>query len=469
MRNILPNVFLSAIIFYSLYGLLFSLGISFINLNDFLRALIQTTLSTVAVCVVGLVSGFAISSVSKKYRFAILILALVPQFVPSNFFMISTIMALDFLNWKVEGVAGVVLFHTILNAGLASVMFSTLYEKYLYAYVDIQNIFSVSKWRFFVAILKSGFLINSAAIFIFFLIIHSLSFSIPLILSDKTLSFEQILYDSLIQGQALFSVFVIGLFYSLLSLVKKEMNMISPYLKSSSSLRACSLKNIPGFFILIIPSALFLIHILRAPGSFEGVGSELPLLLKAFRGQLEILLVSGCLFFLTIMFGLKKDLSKSKLMYFFIPSVSLILFSSFMLSSFEPEFLVIGVGVYLSILIFILALLNSAFINFHKNKEVLLIYNIRDELSLFLKTEKTSVILSFALMSIWVGGDYVFSGSLARNFVSFGSLSRASLARYEIIESQVYSILSLVSSVCFILIFILVVYGKDIRFLPKKR
>jgi thiamine transport system permease protein len=236
------------------------------SLLTFIQTILQSIASSVFSILLGIVGASGLLFLSQsRFKKAVEILFLIPNFLPSLFILISTLQMFQILNslgiYFPLGFWGVVIIHTLINAGLISVALTHQIESRLGTNIELAIVEGASFWRLWRAAL--GALRSDLWRLSFFVFVFSFSsFSIPLVVGQgggETL--EVLIYKTVIgEGNIKF-----GIILALLQLV--FLALISRYFQKpifDTSNKKCSLKKMSSLLPLVLFSLIFIFLIISS-------------------------------------------------------------------------------------------------------------------------------------------------------------------------------------------------------------
>lgn len=465
---VMSRFLLFPFILFPWLGLLFFLSNfnfsgSSISVEEIYLVITQVLVSTGCVCFGGVLGGASLLFTEVRLRRIMSLGFIALQLLPLNLYLSSVYGLLDFIGLRLSPLVELCLFHILLNVGFSSLVFYFLLSPVVPRLYDVERIYNLGFPKFCFLLFKSDLLSSFARVVGFFALVHGLSFSLPLIVSEKALSFEVLLYQNLFLGRGAVLVLLVTGFHFLVGKEhkpKKGILMNKGLSFSRSLIPTCIL------VFLQIPFFTVLFGIIELPLSWLTSSGKpsLPDLFPALGGQILVLSSVFLIYSFLLWASVKRNFFYSWEFRFFIPSGALLLFSSFFLIDFFPRVLLLAVCLVTSSLLFLALFLGPAFERLQSFEDLFRIFSKARRLEVFLKTERWPILGGLLFLMVWSGGDYVYSGALAgTEFYTLGSLSQDVLQRHMIQESQMISILSFIVSLVFFGIIALVIYGKDIK------
>ncbi|MEQ1664578.1 MAG: hypothetical protein ABL927_04300, partial [Bdellovibrionales bacterium] len=236
------------------------------SILTFTQTIFQSTASAVFSIILGIVGASGLLFLTRsRFKKVVEILFLIPNFLPSLFVLIATLQMFQLLNtigiYFPLGFWGVVIIHTLVNAGLISVALTHQIESRLGTNIELAIVEGASFWRLWMAAL--GALKSDLWRLSFFVFVFSFSsFSIPLVVGQgggETL--EVLIYKTVIgAGNIKF-----GIILALLQLV--FLAFISRYFQRpifDTSKKKCSLKKMSSLVPLVLFSLIFIFLIISS-------------------------------------------------------------------------------------------------------------------------------------------------------------------------------------------------------------
>lgn len=196
----------------------------------------QAFLSTIITVFLAGLGGIGLLSLKKqKTNKQLTFFFLLPNFIPSLFVLLSFFSISSWFSFIFYGLPAIVLLHTMINVGLCSILFSTLFKQKLSGIANLACLEGSKAWAFWwvgIKFLKYEVLILA----LFFFAFYFTSFSVPLLLgSGLDRSLEVFIYEKiLLEGQwaeamflSLVQIFVFTGLALCFYFLKKKYNLFS--------------------------------------------------------------------------------------------------------------------------------------------------------------------------------------------------------------------------------------------------
>lgn len=149
-------------------------------LQVLLGALLQACLSTFVTLIMGglgcLGLIYILGRIPYSWHSTLLFLVLSPSFIPP---LVLVTLSIKVFGSLLTGLTGVVFFHTLMNLGLASVIFYKLLSHKAYPWIRFAIVSGVSRKRFIIKALIPSLAQDLAWVIFYFFILYFFSFSIP--------------------------------------------------------------------------------------------------------------------------------------------------------------------------------------------------------------------------------------------------------------------------------------------------
>lgn len=277
---------------------------------------------------------------SGKKRFLCEILCLLPNFLPPLFILLGT---LNVLQPFPMGVAGVVIVHTIMNFGLAAVLFASVLDTKLGGVAELAYVEGVSRRTFYFRVLAPMLKKDLVLVGLFIFVICFGSFAVPLIVGGgKGTTMEVLIYEKIRLsnewGEAVVIAFLQSSFIFALSFFASQ-------LRGSVQGRGANLALIhssSGLWVMVAISSLYIYGyvegLVKAWGLTSAFLDSHVILLTAFLGSLLMGIQTGFFCYvllLIIAFCWPKRWFENFLNGYVAPSTSLACFSLLILTPNE--------------------------------------------------------------------------------------------------------------------------------------
>lgn len=430
--------------------------------NSFIQSLFSTFFSLVLGFWVALGLLFFSGGPRQYGRLSLVVLCLLPNFLPPIFILLSILNVLDPFPM---GISGIVIIHTLMNFGLVAVLLAGIIETKLGGMVELAYVEGASRWQFLrkglFPILKK----DLALLGLFIFIVCFGSFAVPLVVGGgKGTTVEVLIYEKIRLsndwGNAVLLAFLQSSFIFALSFLASRGQ--GSYLKRYANLSL--LRSGSGIAVVIGLSILYLAGYLQGfVGGLSMLSTFYDLqsaLIWNFLGTMVIGLSVGILSYLGLLliaYCWPKMWFEKFLNGYIAPSTSLACFSFLIVGSNEGFYPFLKVAIAL-----VLLNLNNLYRMGWDGDlqsyypQVTVAYAMgasRNQIFkeiLFPQLSNRAGLLA-GIASIWACGDFAVSRILAHRDLSIAMMTETLMSSYRLNQAIVLSSLLIVSGLlCFL-------------------
>lgn len=433
----------------------------------FKNSFLQATLSAVFSLLIGFWVALGLLSLNsprtRRLRFFLELLCLLPNFLPPIFILLSALSVIDPFPM---GISGIVIIHSLMNFGLAAVLLASTIETKLGGIIELAYVEGASRFRF----LRQGLLpmlkkdLWLLGLFIF--VVCFGSFAVPLIVGGgRGTTVEVLIYEKIRLssqwGDAVLLAFLQSVFIFALSFIASRG-------KGSLYHRPANLKLLRSYSGLIVIAVLSFVYLF---GYVQGFVSGLAMistfyelqsaLIWNFLGSIVLGLSVGLLCYVGLMwiaYCWPKKWFERFLNGYVAPSTSLACFSLLILGPNEGLYPFFKIPLALTILS-----LNSLFrmgwdSELHAlQNQMTVAYSMGASSGqifrevLFPQLSRRAGLLA-GVASIWACGDFAVSRILAHRDLSIAMMTETLMSGYRLNQAIVLSSLIIVAGlICFLI------------------